>query len=104
MHIITPANCTGLNFTPSSELPAELLINFINFQPITPVQAHGLFIDASSIRIWPDESLLLVVAHKEHHTEIVQNCQFRRVHLAVTPPLPWSQALPAAHPSYQQAT
>lgn len=73
VHIFTPANCTGLNFTPSSELPAELLTNFINFQPITPVQAHGLFIDASSIRIWPDESLLLVVAHKEHHTETVQN-------------------------------
>lgn len=89
--------------TSPSELPAELLTNFTNFQPITPAQVHGLFIDASNIRIWPDESLLLVMAHKEHPTEIVQNCQFRRVRLAAAPPLPWSQAFPAAHPSYQQA-
>lgn len=92
-----------MNFTPPSELPAELLTNFTDFQPITPAQAHGLFIDASNIRIWPDESLLLLMAHKELPTEIVQNCQFRRVRLTVPPPLPCSQALPAAHPSYQQA-
>lgn len=92
-----------MNFTPPSDVPAELLNNFTNFQPITPVQAHGLFIDASNIRIWPDESLLLVMAHKERPTEIVQNCQLRRVHLAVPHPLPWSQASAAPYPSYQQA-
>jgi len=60
--------------------------------------------DACNIRIWPSESLLLVMAHKEHPTETVQNCQFRRVRLAVTAPLPWSQAFPAPFPSYQEAT